>query len=142
MIRGSWVPPVAQIAGVGTRIVWSRGDRPLVAREEQLLSFFAEDQNGRPMNVEPYMGMAAHVAITNPDGSVFVHLHPSGSISMAALQRFAGTSSSAHPMHADEQLDSRVSIPYAFPKAGRYRLWVQMKHDSRVVTGAFDADVR
>jgi len=126
----------------GTRIVWATGDRPLVAREERLLSFSAEDAAGRPVTVEPYMGMAAHVAITNPDGSVFVHLHPSGSISMAALERFTGTSATAHMAHADHPLDGHVSIPYAFPKAGRYRIWVQMKRDSRVLTAAFDADVR
>jgi hypothetical protein len=125
----------------GTRIIWSPGDRPFVAREERLLSFSAEDAAGQPVTVQPYMGMAAHVAITNSDGSVFVHLHPSGTISMAALARFAGTSA-AHMAHPDHPLDSRVSIPYAFPKAGRYRMWVQMKRDSRVLTAAFDADVR
>jgi len=35
-----------------------------------------------------------------------------------------------------------LSIPYAFPKAGRYRIWVQMKHEGRVMTAAFDANVR
>jgi hypothetical protein len=87
------------------------------------------------------MGMAAHVAITNADGSVFVHLHPAGSISMAALERFSGVSL-AHTMHADRPLDSRVSIPYAFPKPGIYRMWVQMKREGRVTTAAFDAEVR
>ena len=61
---------------------------------------------------------------------------------MAALQRFAGaTGVDPHADHAT-QLDGRVAIPYAFPKAGAYRLFVQVKRGGRVMTGAFDLDVR
>jgi hypothetical protein len=133
--------PAFALAG-GTRIVWARGTRPIVAREERLLTFTARDAHGAPADVEPYMGMAAHVAITNDDGSVFVHLHPSGSISMAALEHFTGTAGGRHMSHADHAIAGDVSIPYAFPKPGRYRMWVQMKRACRVLTAAFDADVR
>jgi hypothetical protein len=34
-----------------------------------------------------------------------------------------------------------VSFPYEFPKAGPYRIWVQMKCEGQVVTGVFDAEV-
>ena len=125
----------------GTRIVWARGTRPIVAREERLLTFTARDAHGAAADVEPYMGMAAHVAITNDDGSVFVHLHPAGSISMAALEHFTG-GATGHMSHADHAIAGNVSIPYAFPKPGRYRMWVQMKRAGRVLTAAFDADVR
>jgi hypothetical protein len=88
------------------------------------------------------MGMAAHLVIASFDGSVFAHLHPSGSISMAAMQRFAGASGVVS--HADHAmaLDGRVAIPYAFPKAGAYRLFVQVKRGGKIMTGAFDVDVR
>jgi hypothetical protein len=39
-------------------------------------------------------------------------------------------------------IDSGVAIPYAFPKAGSYRMWVQVKRDSRVRTAAFDVNVQ
>jgi hypothetical protein len=62
---------------------------------------------------------------------------------MAALQRFTrgeATPPAAHAGHAATGgLD--VSIPYAFPKSGRYRIWAQMKHDGRIMTAAFDAHV-
>jgi hypothetical protein len=38
-------------------------------------------------------------------------------------------------------LEGDVAIPYAFPKAGPFRMWVQMKREGKVRTAAFDADV-
>jgi len=137
---GQALPDAASTAFVssdGLRITWQRGD-PLVAGKEQLLTFVATNADGSPATLEPYMGMLGHAAVTNADGSVFAHLHPSGSISMAALQKFEGTD-----LHAEHRAigGNAVSIPYAFPKPGRYRVWIQMKRAGQIVTGAFDVDV-
>jgi len=35
-----------------------------------------------------------------------------------------------------------VEFPYGFPSAGRYRIFVQMKHAGVVETGVFDVDVK
>ncbi len=121
-------------------ITWQRG-APLVEREERLLTFIARNADGSPAALEPYMGMLGHAAVTNVDGSVFAHLHPSGSISMAALQKFEGATADPHAIHR-AIAGSEVSIPYAFPRAGRYRIWIQMKRAGQIVTGAFDATVR
>jgi hypothetical protein len=88
------------------------------------------------------MGMAAHLVVASRDGSVFAHLHPSGSISMAALQRFAGENRSEGHMGHAMALASTVAIPYAFPTPGAYRLFVQVKREGRVRTAAFDLNVR
>ena len=59
-----------------------------MAGDERLLTFRATNADGTPAALEPYMGMIGHVAVANAEGTVFAHLHPSGSISMAALQKF------------------------------------------------------
>jgi hypothetical protein len=35
----------------------------------------------------------------------------------------------------------QVTFPYAFPKAGHYRVWLQVKREGKILTGVFDADV-
>jgi hypothetical protein len=123
----------------GMTITWQRG-APFVEGQERLLTFVAQNADGSPAELEPYMGMLGHAAVTNHDGSVFAHLHPSGSISMAALRKFEGAAD-PHVMHRTVSA-GEVSIPYAFPKAGRYRVWIQMKRAGHVVTGAFDGEVK
>ena len=127
----------------GARVVWNRGDGAFVAGREQLLSFALRDASGAVLDVEPYMGMAAHVIVASHDHRVFAHLHPSGSISMAALQKFTNDAPDAtHAAHAPATESSAIDVPYAFPAPGKYRLWVQYKRGGAVNTTAFDLRVR
>ena len=145
---GNAVPEASSASydlGDGQRLVWDRGAASIAAGVERDLRFEVRDASGAVVDVEPYMGMAAHLLIASRDGSVFAHLHPSGSISMAAMQRFSGDD--AHAGHVmpldsarDEALDSRIAVPYAFPKSGAYRLFVQIKRNGTVRTAAFDVD--
>jgi hypothetical protein len=140
----------------GSVMTWERDPR-LAAGRETTLRFRVADPSGAPAALQPYMRMMSHAAVTRDDGSVFVHLHPSGSVSTTAQQVFAqrerGDTTRApdgklvvrapeHAMHAAGAQPGVVSFPYEFPKPGRYRVWVQVKRDGRVLTGAFDADVR
>jgi hypothetical protein len=126
--------------GDGTRLEWQRSSPRIAAAEDVVLALSVRDANGAIMSVEPYMGMAAHVIVSSHDHSVFAHLHPSGSISMAALQKFTSSGMPDHGAHA-AAVDGRVDVPYAFPKSGRYRMWVQVKRSGQVKTAAFDLDV-
>jgi hypothetical protein len=136
----------------GSRMTWNRGSEPLVAGQELELRFTVRAPDGAPARLEPYMGMLAHAAVTRDDGAVFIHLHPMGTVSMAAQQLFeqrargdtarneqgelvigAGDSHSTHA--------SDIAFPYEFPQPGRYRIWVQVRHGGRVLTGMFDAVV-
>jgi hypothetical protein len=85
------------------------------------------------------MGMAGHAVVRREDGGVFAHLHPAGTISMAAQEMFAGETRT-QPMN--QALRSHeVEFPYAFPRAGAYRLWVQVRKAGRIETGVFDVAV-
>jgi hypothetical protein len=147
----------------GATIVWHR-PRDLVTRLDVPLRFSVVDANGKVAELEPYLGMPAHALVSRGDGQVFVHLHSSGSFAMAsqqvleAVQRgdtlpsvrpgaspravVRGTAMSAMGAHdaARWRADS-VSFPFAFPSAGSYRIWVQVKRGGAVQTGAFDANV-
>lgn len=135
----SWHP-----SGSGLRMV-RRDPEPLAAGRETTLRFELLDASGRPAPLEPYMGMWGHVVLARDDGKVFVHLHPTGSISMAAQQLFERRWGSADP-HAGHGAHSApadaLSFPYAFPEPGLYRIWVQARSGGGVSTGVFDVRVR
>ncbi len=44
-------------------------------------------------------------------------------------------------MSAPLATTNEVAFPYAFPRAGNYRVWVQVRKGGRILTGAFDAPV-
>ncbi len=60
------------------------------------LTFAFEDEAGNPSQLEPYLGMMGHAVVFKEDGSVYIHLHPVGSYSMASQDimeaRFEGQS--------------------------------------------------
>jgi hypothetical protein len=147
---------VAQLAD-GGRIIWEKGNAPLVANTAMVFKFRVEDKDGKPAkDMEPYMGMAGHAEFVSSDMSVFAHIHPAGSVSMAALElASAGPGGEATPNGANMQggiatsmqmtspsLQPEVSFPYGFPKAGDYRIFVQIKRAGQVQTGVFDARVQ
>ena len=141
----------------GSTMIWDRSAAPIVVDQEAPLRFVVTDPGGRPATLEPYMGMAGHAMLTRDDGAVFVHLHPAGSVSLAALETFQqrqpgdtirgalGARLTRMQMGGRERGEVRasaVAFPYAFPQPGRYRIWVQVKRNGRILTGVFDADVR
>jgi hypothetical protein len=136
----------------GSRVVWHR-DPALKANVPTILRFEVEDANGKPVSdLQPYMGMAAHAAIMKNDLSVFAHIHPSGTVPMAALMlaganmgdsSMAGTSMRPGmnmPMPA-EHLSPEISIPYGFPSPGLYRIFLQFNLGGKIQTISFDTNV-
>ena len=126
---------------------------PLRAGKDATLRFRVRGPDGAAAMLEPYLGMAAHAVIATTDGSVFVHLHPAGTVSMAAQEVFAlrdrgDTTQTGHLRLPAESVmqhampfASEFSFPYVFPRAGTYRVWVQVRRAGKVLTGVFDCSV-
>jgi hypothetical protein len=129
---------VAQLSD-GYRMVWERDATPFRAQQPVVFRFRIEDKNGKPAtDLETYMGMAGHAVFMSDDGKVFAHVHPEGSISMAALNM---AQASPDMTGMKMPVGPEVSFPYGFPRPGNYHLFVQVKRAGRVETGAFVARV-
>lgn len=128
---------VAQLSD-GYRMIWERDDKPFKANQPYWFRFRVEDAHGNPAaDLEPYMGMAGHAVFISTDGSIFAHVHPAGSVAMAAVA-LAEKGSGTHSMETmDHSGAGTVSFPYGFPKAGEYRIFVQVKRSGKVETGEF-----
>jgi hypothetical protein len=138
----------------GYRMVWERGSAPMKSKTYTTFRFHVEDRDGHLISgLTPYMGMAGHAEFLRDDLSTFAHVHPMGDVSMAAVQLAQASympapsaSANAHAGHMmmmhEEELPPTVTFPYGFPEAGRYRIFVQVKHGDQILSGAFDATVR
>lgn len=135
----------------GYTMVWKRPSS-LSAKSPQDFEFELVDANGNaPADMGLYMGMLGHAAFVKTDGTVFAHIHPTGTVAMAAFMMAnpkadmpANHGAMSMPgMNMDHAaIPNTVSFPYGFPSAGQYRIFVQMKHGHAVETGVFDASVQ
>lgn len=172
----------------GSTMVWEGlDDEPPEVGRLYTLQFAVLTADKKPAALEPYMGMTGHAAIIRNDGNVYMHLHPMGTLSMAAETNFekrlaeprgeyrypypkpfrdsidnymaylSGLSDSARENILMKQMNmpgmqsasmngmthsNVVEFPYSFPSPGQYRIWVQVKRNGEVLTGAFDKTVR
>jgi len=131
----------------GSHMIWTHDATPLRAGKAILFRFRVDDKNGKPAtDLEPYMGMAGHAVFLDHDRSVFAHVHPEGSVAMAAMALLEpqGQVEQGRPMmamHHAMESSPEVSFPWGFPKAGDYRIFVQVRKSGRVETGVFDTHV-
>ena len=165
----------------GSSIVWEeKPNQSLKAGQVYDLKFSVMSPDGKPAELQTYLGMMGHAAILKEDGLVYIHLHPNGTFSATAqqvMEKRVGekTNPSPHLSNARQFRDSidnvllqlqampeaerdkvlmggmvhqtnehhggSVSFPYVFPSAGNYRIWLQVKRNGKILTGAFDAKV-
>jgi hypothetical protein len=149
---------VSQLSN-GYRMVWEHDSAPLKTNQATWFRFRVEDKNGNPASdLEPYMGMAGHAVFIRKDAQIFAHVHPAGSVSMAAVELAQGDGQSGSatmtPMQGMSAGSSAVScplspvpcsevtFPYGFPQPGDYHIFVQIKRAGKIETGSFLARVR
>jgi len=171
----------------GSTVVWEgKSNEAFEVGKPYQLAFEVLDPSGKPAILEPYLGMNGHAAIVKSDGTVYIHLHPVGTYSMAAqlsmqnriadttkiyrlpnetktfrdsIDRYVASLKAMTPADRDRFLmqnmtgmnahqmagmkhENRIVFPYAFPKAGQYRIFLQIKRNGQVLTGIFDAVVK
>ena len=117
----------------------------LAAREETVLKFEVTGPDLKPLPLEPFLGMWSHAVVRSHDGSVFSHLHPAGTISMASQELFARRER-GEDLHKPLDVvcgrpERELAFPYSFPTPGSYRIWVQVKSGGQILSGAFDIEV-
>lgn len=140
----------------GATVSWVNKPATIVANQDAGLAFEVTEPSGAKAALAPYLGMPGHAVVQRNDGSVYIHLHPNGTISMAAQAALGGRQETdsmpgmlarrltqeAHAAHPGPPIfDGAFAFPYAFPKPGQYRVWVQVRRGDRIMTAPFAAQV-
>jgi hypothetical protein len=84
---------------------------------------FTITHDGQTVHTEPYLSAGGHLVALREGDLAFLHVHPSEHSDRAG--------------HNDS-----VGFEATFPTAGRYRLFLQFKHEGRVHTVAFTQELR
>jgi hypothetical protein len=100
--------------------------RVRAGREAELR--FTVTRDGHTVHTEPYLGAGGHLVALREGDLAYLHVHPGG--------HGAGEGSGEPEAH-----DDAVAFMSEFPSEGRYRLYLQFKHDGRVHTAAFTQEV-
>lgn len=157
----------APLAGGGTLTLTT--DVPPSAKRDLRLTATVTNADGSVATLEPYMGMQGHAMVMRRDGSLFMHVHDMGTASMTAQTQLArrergdtamldSTAIAAaiaaaeqapggdHTMHtgmtmAPAATPAPAAFPFAFPSAGEYLVFVQVKRAGAVETAAFTVRV-
>jgi hypothetical protein len=81
---------------------------------------FTVTRNGQTVHVDPYLGADGHLVALREGDLAFLHVHPV----------------------EGEGHDDSIRFGAEFPTEGRYRLFLQFKHEGRVHTAEFTKEVR
>ncbi len=91
----------------------------IAAGEEIVLEFEARRGGEAASRLDPYLGALGHLVALRDGDLAYLHVHPEATDPESGLVRFATT----------------------FPTAGRYRLFLQVKPEGRLITVPFDVRV-
>jgi hypothetical protein len=80
---------------------------------------FTVTRDGKPVQVDPYLGANGHLVALREGDLAFLHVHPT-----------------------EDAHGAGIAFAAMFPTPGRYGLFLQFKHEGRVHTAAFTKEVR
>jgi len=104
-------PPVTADAGHGYAVRLNAGG---VHAGREVGLDFSVTRDGRAVETEPYLGARGHLVALREGDLAFLHVHPD---------------------------EDALAFRAEFPSGGRYRLYLQFKHEGRVHTAAFTQEV-
>ncbi len=90
---------------------------------------FTIRKDGQTVHTEPYLGAGGHLVALREGDLAFLHVHPTE-------HGHGGEQPAAEGGH-----DDSIGFAATFPTTGRYRLFLQFKHEGRVQTVAFTQEV-
>ena len=114
------------------------GDRSSAGSESELR--FEVTRDGRPVEVDPYLGARGHLVALREGDLAYLHVHPVESGSGSGEGEH-GTAEDGHGAGGAESADGPIAFATEFPTDGRYRLFLQFKHEGKVQTAAFTREV-
>ena len=110
-------PSAAADAGHGYEVTIDSGEP--TPGETAAVSFIISRDGRRLGTVQPYLGADGHLVALREHDQAFLHTHPEGEAGGAGP----------------------ISFAVDYPTAGRYRLYLQFKHQGQVRTAAFTQEV-
>jgi hypothetical protein len=105
----------------------------LVAGEPSTLAFSVSQGGHAVHGLDPYLGAKGHLVALREGDLAFLHVHPEEA---GGEHGHGGEAAHGHEAGADE-----IAFAATFPTAGRYRLYLQLKHEGVVRTAEFTVEV-
>ncbi|HEX6151958.1 MAG TPA: hypothetical protein VFZ19_00400 [Solirubrobacterales bacterium] len=124
-------PPQPLDATDGYEVRLRAGD--LVAGEPSTLTFSVSQGGHAVHGLDPYLGAKGHLVALREGDLAFLHVHPEEA---GGEHGHDGETAHGHEAGADE-----IAFAATFPTAGRYRLYLQFKHEGIVRTAEFTVEV-
>lgn len=130
-------PPARPLDSIDGYEVRLRAGEPR-AGESSSLTFAVAEGGHEVHDLAPYLGAKGHLVALREGDLAFLHVHPeeAGDEHGADGQGHGGEAEHGHEPGANE-----IAFAATFPTAGRYRLYLQFKHEGAVQTVEFTVEV-
>jgi hypothetical protein len=125
-------PPAQPLDSTNGFEVRLRAGEP-VAGEPTSLTFAVSEDGHEVHGLEPYLGAKGHLVALREGDLAFLHVHPE--------EAEGGHGHGGEAAHGYEAGANEIAFAATFPTAGRYRLYLQFKHEGAVQTVEFTVEV-